>query len=98
MSSEIEKIRACLYPALGGNYTQEQEDKAVAELASLLTEARLSENQRYLDMINNFKPEPGQLTAESFGSAGAGIVEASWKRTFENRIATLNTGTEVGDE
>lgn len=44
--SEIDEIRACIYPTLGGNYTQEQEDKAVAEIASLIA---TKENESSID-------------------------------------------------
>jgi hypothetical protein len=53
-------------------------------------EARLDENQILLDRINDWNPEPGQLTAANFGSAGAGLETAGWKSNFEERIAQLD--------
>lgn len=52
---------------------------------------RVAENQTHLDRINNYKPKPGQLTTASFGSAGASMEIAGWKRAFEERIAHLNS-------
>jgi hypothetical protein len=60
------------------------------------TEARIDENQRYLDRIEAFKnriPEPGELTAESFGRGGAGMVESAYENSFKKRISELRSPT-----
>lgn len=54
-------------------------------------EAKIEENQTYLDRINNWKPKPGQLTTAHFGSAGAGMETSGWKHAFEDRIKKLNS-------
>lgn len=56
-------------------------------------EARIDENQMYLDRINNFKPQPGEVTTASFGSAGAAMELSGWKHGFEDRIAYLKTNS-----
>jgi len=56
--------------------------------------ARIDENQIRLDRINNFKPQPGQLTSASFGRAGAGMEVASLKRSLEERIAEIEKSME----
>lgn len=57
--------------------------------------ARIDENQMYLDRINNWKPKLGQLTAASFGSAGAALTESAWKHAFEDRLANLKEDGET---
>lgn len=66
----------------------------LALLSQEIVKARIEENQAYLDRINNYKPEPGVLTAESFGRFGAAIETTGWKHTFESRIAALQNQAE----
>jgi len=54
-------------------------------------EGQIEENQKRLDRINNYNPKPGELTAASFGSAGAAMETTGWKHSFENRIAELKS-------
>lgn len=71
-------------------------DDVVPELLALIDAARIDENQRRLDKIiawENRKPVPGELTSASFGSAGAGMEVAGFKRSFEERIAELKPPT-----
>lgn len=62
-----------------------------------LREARIEENQRRLDMIEAYRnrvPAPGELTASSFGRAGAGMVESAFEQSFKDRITQLNQSKE----
>lgn len=63
-----------------------------ALIAQQVREARIDENQRRLDKFiewENRKPVPGELTAASFGSAGASITASGFKHSFEDRIKEL---------
>lgn len=55
-------------------------------------QARIDENQLYLSNIERWEnrvPVAGEVTAASFGSAGAGMTEAAYKNAFEDRIKEL---------
>lgn len=72
--------------------------EAKSALKKLINEARIEENQRYLDNIKKFrehKIKPGELTAASFGSAGASIVESGYEHAFEDRIEALKEGRDI---
>ncbi|MDQ2906871.1 MAG: hypothetical protein M3Y81_25460 [Chloroflexota bacterium] len=67
--------------------------KFIDDILQLMSEAeitaRIDENQIRLDRINNWKPQPGQLTTASFGSASGAMETASLKHSLEDRIADL---------
>lgn len=61
-------------------------DEAKAQIEQLLQSARIEENRKYLDRINNYTPDPN---APSFGSASGAMETQGWKNAFEDRIAEL---------
>ena len=76
----------------GEPVTRETRVAMRAAIREMITEAKISENQMYLDRIETFRNRvkvPGELTATSFGSAGAGMVEQAYEKSFNDRISEL---------
>lgn len=72
-------------------------DDMVALILEVDRDSRIAENQRYIDLadeFNNRKPKPGELTAASFGRAGAGMIASSYYNSFKDRIAALTNRKE----
>lgn len=105
---EIEKIVYKFIAQISNNpetptYIGQEDDGNIEELvqaiSELIVKAKIEENQRYLDNIkvwNNRKPVPGELTASSFGSAGASMIAFSYKNSFTDRISELTSTLKGG--
>lgn len=63
----------------------------VEPILQLINEARIDENQRYLDLLDTYIDKSRQPQAVSFGSASGAIQNAGWKRALTDRLAHLKS-------